>query len=462
MTQAHRPTAPESNDQLAAELREAALNHLWYQNGYAWEAVSASGGVVIMDKGEGAVLTDITGHSVLDFTSGLWLANAGYGRAEIADAMATQAKKLQFARHLWPTEPAIRAASKLAELAPGSLSMVFFTTGGGESNETALKIAIQYHRLNGEPDRTQFIGRDFSYHGASFATMSVGGARLLNRSIFQSHLHPNVQLIEGPGHPEFSGDAAARLEEAILRAGPDKVAAFIGEPISNSAGIHVPAAAYWPAIRAVCDRYRVLLICDEVITGFGRTGKMFAVEHWGIVPDILTIAKGATSGYAPLGAAIVKSEIAERFRPGAAEAFQHVITYGGQAVACAAALANIAIIERENLVERSARLGEYFRKGLYGLDNHPSFGEVRGLGLMCALQLTKNRDGRESFTPEERAALTQALGDKFYRKGMNVMGSVDKIALMPPLVITHDQLDRALGIVDSVLTDIEREFRWWH
>lgn len=456
-----RPHAPP-NEQMIAELKEAALNHLWFQNAYAWDALNAPDGFVIMDRGSGASLTDITGHTVLDFTSGLWLANVGYGRAEIADAMASQATKLQYARHLFPTEPTIRAAAKLAALAPGSLSMVFFTTGGGESNETALKIALQFHRLNGEPDRTHFIGRDFSYHGASFATMSVGGARMLNRSVFQSHLHPNAQLIEGPGHPDFSGNAAARLEEAILRIGPNKVAAFIGEPISNSAGIHIPADDYWPTIRETCDKYGVLLICDEVITGFGRTGKMFAVEHWGIVPDIITIAKGVTGGYAPLGAAITKKEIAERFRPGSAEAFQHVVTYGGHAAACAAALANIAIIERESLVERSAQLGKYFKDGLNGLRMHPSFGEARGLGLMCALQLSKRRNTGQQFTADERNAVTRSLMEKFYRKGMSVMGSADKLAFMPPLVITQEELDRALDIIDSVLTEIEREFRWWH
>jgi len=456
-----RHHAPQ-NDQMIAELREAALNHLWFQNAYAWDAVNAPGGFVVMDSGSGASLTDITGHTVLDFTSGLWLANVGYGRAEIADAMAIQAKKLHYARHLFPTEPAIRAATKLAELAPGSLSMVFFTTGGGEANEAALKIALQFHRLNGEPDRTHFIGRDFSYHGASFATMSVGGARMLNRSVFQSHLHAHAHLIEGPGHPAFSGDAAAQLEEAILRIGPNKVAAFIGEPISNSAGIHIPSDDYWPAIRAICDKYGVLLICDEVITAFGRTGKMFAVEHWGIIPDIMTIAKGVTGGYAPLGAAIAKKEIAERFRPGSAEAFQHVITYGGHAASCAAALATIAIIEQEKLVERSARLGKYFKDRLDSLCEHPSFGEARGLGLMCALQLTKSQTKGLQFTADERSAVTQSLMEKFYRKGMNVMGSVDKLALMPPLVITQEELDRAVGIIDSVLSEIESEFPWWH
>lgn len=444
-----------------AELSQAALDHLWFQNGYAWNEVSAPGAMVIMDRGRGASLIDMTGHEVLDFTSGLWLANVGYGREEIADAMANQAKKLHYARHLWPSEPTIRAATKIAELSPGTLSMVLFTTGGGESNEAALKIALQFHRLNGQPERTKFIGRDFSYHGASFATMSVGGARMLNRSLFQSHLHSDVHLIEGPGHPEFSGNAAARLEEAILQAGADRVAAFIGEPISNSAGIYVPAHDYWPTVRTICDKYGILLICDEVITGFGRTGKMFAVENWGIVPDILTIAKGATSGYAPLGAAVVKREIAERFRPGSAEAFQHVITFGGHAVACAAALANIAIIEREGLVEKSAHLGAYFKTALNGLNGHKSFGDVRGIGLMCALQLRKNRIGDDKFSPNERTAVSNAVIDKCFRKGLNIMGNVDKFAFMPPLVIAKEELDRAIDIVDTVLTEIESEFSWW-
>ena len=246
-----------------------------------------------------------------------------------------------------------------------------------------------------------------------------------------------------------------------MQAGVDKVAAFIGEPISNSAGIYVPDQDYWPTVREICDKYGILLICDEVITGFGRTGKMFAVENWEIVPDIMTIAKGATSGYAPLGAAVVKKEIAERFRPGAEEAFQHVITFGGHAVACAAALANIAIIEREGLVEKSARLGAHFKSALNGLNGHKSFGNVRGLGLMCALQLRKNRSGNENFSADERTAVTKAVIDKCFRKGLNIMGSVDKFAFMPPLVVTKEELDRAIEIVDAVLTEIEAEFSWW-
>jgi adenosylmethionine-8-amino-7-oxononanoate aminotransferase len=448
------------------DLRQAALDHLWIQSGYAWNDAIAEDGIVIMEEGHGSTLTSANGHKVLDFASGLWLANVGYGRKEIADVMAAQAGRLHYTKHPWPTEATVRAAVKLASLTPGTLNKVFFTSGGSEANETALKMAIQYHRLTGQPQRTQFIGRDLSYHGSSFATMSVGGARTINRNVFQSQLLTDVQLIDGPGHPNLrganlTGAAAARLEEAITKVGPDKVAAFIGEPISNSAGIHIPDPDYWPTIRQICDRHGILLICDEVITGFGRTGKMFGVQHWNFVPDIMTIAKGVTSGYAPLGAAIAKDEIAERFRPGTAEAFQHVVTYGGQAVACAAVLSNIGIIEREGLVERSAKLGTYLLQNLRKLDKHPSYGDARGLGLMCALQLTKNRRTGEAFTLEERTAVTHSLTHKAYRKGLNLVGTAEKLAFMPPLVVSEAELDRAVDIVDSTLTEIEREFEWW-
>jgi adenosylmethionine-8-amino-7-oxononanoate aminotransferase len=446
----------------APDLRREALDHLWIESGYAWEDAIAPDGVVVMERGEGCTLVDADGRRYLDFASGLWLANVGYGRAEIAEAMARQARTLHYTRHPWPTEATVRAAAKLAELAPGDLSHVFFTGGGGEANEAAMKMAVQYHRLGGEPRRVKFIGRDLSYHGASFATMSVGGSKLLDRSVFAPLLLEDATLIPGPGHPDWSGSGAGSLEQAILDAGPDTVAAFIGEPISNSAGVRVPDDDYWPAVRDVCDRYGILLICDEVITGFGRTGKLFAVDHWDVVPDVLTVAKGATSGYVPLGAAIATSEVAERFRPGAAEAFQHVITFGGHAVACAAALANIEIIEREGLVQRSAEMGRYLLAGLERLkDDHPSVGECRGIGLMCALQLAKDRSTLQGFTPKERHELGRMLFPRLLERGVNLLGSADKIAFMPPLVVQAEEIDRALEALDAVLSEIERETSWW-
>lgn len=445
-----------------SELHQAALDHLWIESGYAWEDAVAPDGVVLMARGEGSTLTDVNGREYLDFASGLWLANVGYGRVEIADAMARQARTLHYTRHPWPTEATVRAAAKLAQLAPGDLSHVFFTSGGGEANEAAMKMAVQYHRLNGEPQRVKFIGRDLSYHGASFATMSVGGAKLLDRSAFAPLLIQDAILVPGPGHPDWTGGGAGALEQAILDAGPETVAAFIGEPVSNSAGVRVPDEDYWPAVREICDRHGILLICDEVITGFGRTGRMFAVEHWGMVPDVLTVAKGATSGYAPLGAAIATHKVAERFRPGHAQAFQHVITFGGHAVACAAALANIEILEREGLVERAAEMGQRLLAGLERLkDAHPSVGDCRGIGLICALQLAKDRESLTGFDPEERRDLGRMLFPRLLGRGLNVLGSPEKIALMPPLVVQNAEIDRALEAIDAVLSEIERETGWW-
>ncbi len=449
-------------DEQPLDLHQAALDHLWIQRGYAWQDSIPPDGIIVMESGEGCYITDSAGKTYLDFASGLWVANVGYGRTDIARAMAAQAARLHYTRSPWPTAPTVMLAARLAKLAPGTLSKVFFTSGGGEANETALKMAIQYHRLNGQPQRTKFIGRDLSYHGASFATMSVGGAHILDRSVFQPLLMPQATLIPGPGHPDKSGADASALERAINEVGPDSVAAFIGEPISSSGGIHVPAEDYWPSIREVCDRYGILLICDEVITGFGRTGKMFAVDHWSVVPDILTIAKGVTSGYAPLGAAIARSEIAERFRPGAAEAFQHVLTFGGHAVACSAALANLDIIQHERLVENAAEMGVYLKASLEELRRHPSVADVRGIGLMCCVQLAKDRFSGEPFTPDERGLLDKSLFPKLLARGVNLLGSAERIVFMPPLIVQRAEIDEAIRALDAVLTEVEKEYSWWH
>jgi adenosylmethionine-8-amino-7-oxononanoate aminotransferase len=443
------------------ELHSLALEHVWMHGGTSWDAAQQPGTIVVMERGEGVTVSDLNGKQYLDFASGLWLVNVGYGRSEIARAMAEQAERLHYTKHQWPTEPTIRLASRLAGLTPGNLNKVFFTGGGGEANEAALKIAAQYHRLNGEPQRTKFIGRDLSYHGASFATMSVGGSKQLNRHMFDPFLMPNAQLIAGPGHPQWSGAAAGELEQVILREGADTVAAFIGEPISNSAGIHVPADDYWPSVRAVCDKYGVLLICDEVITGFGRSGAMFGVQHWDITPDIMTVAKGLTSGYVPMGAAIATEQVAERFRPGPAEAFQHVITFGGQAVAAAAAMTNIDIIEREGLVARSAELGEYLIKSLDRLKAHGSVVETRGRGLMVALQIGRSPDPESPLTAEQKGAFAKKVYALTLERGLNLVGGAEKIAFMPPLVVQEEEIDRAVSILDQSLGDIEAECGWW-
>lgn len=447
---------PDQPDQC---LHQAALDHVWMHGGYAWDDAVRPGGVRVMSGGDSCYLVDDSGNRYLDLLSGLWLANVGYGRQEIADAMAAQAARLHYSMHRFPTEPTIRAATRLAEWAPGSLSKVFFTGGGTEANEAAMKMAVQYHRLNGQPQRVAFIGRDLSYHGASFATMGVGGANI-DKTVFEPLLMPTARRIPGPGHPDWSGEGAGALEQAILDAGPDTVAAFIGEPISNSAGIHVPDDDYWPTVREICDRYGVLLVMDEVITGFGRTGKMFASEHWGVVPDIMTVAKGFTSGYAPLGAAIARTEIAERFKPGRAEAFQHLVTFGGHPVSCAAALANLDILQREGLVARSASMGAYLIDALRDIAGHRrSITDVRGLGLMCAVQL--GAPGRAPTPKDQAARIGGFLTARMLERGCHAACAADRVIFMPPLTVDTGEIDTAVRALDETLAEAERDDTWW-
>jgi adenosylmethionine-8-amino-7-oxononanoate aminotransferase len=451
-----------------ASLRQTALEHIWFQSGTGWEEANAPDGITVMAEGHGCYLTDVDGNTYLDGTSGLWLAEVGYGRKEIADAMAEQAAKLHYTRSTNPTEPTIQLAERLARMTPGSLSKIFFVTGGSEANETAMKIALQYHYLRGDKKRVKFIGRRLSYHGGTMGAMSIGGSRLIDRSIFEPLLG-TARHIPGPyqytcdfcsTQPKCNLTCAYELERTVQFEGPDTVAAFIGEPVSNSSGVSVPDPEYWPTIRSICDRYGILLIADEVITGFGRTGKMFASEHWGLVPDIMTIAKGVTSGYCPMGAAIAREEIFEAFKPGAKEAFQHVVTFGGHPVASAAALANLDIIENEGLVENAATVGTYLLEGLQTLLRHPSVGDARGLGLLTAVQLVKDKRTRAGFNAAERKVLAQTLGEKF-KAARVLLPASDKITIVPPLIVTRPEVDRIVEVMDRALTELEREQPYW-
>jgi adenosylmethionine-8-amino-7-oxononanoate aminotransferase len=452
----------------ADELRQEALEHVWFHSAMAWEDAVAPGGIDVMAEGKGCYLTDVNGETYLDCTSGLWLAEVGYGRQEIADAMAAQAARLHYTRSSNPTEPTIRLAKRLAELTPGSLSKVFFVTSGSEANETAFKMALQYHYLNGDKKRFKIIGRRQSYHGGTLGTMAVGGSRLIDRTLFEPLMGTALHI---PGPYQYNCDYCSRepscnltcayeLERAIQFEGPETIAAFIGEPISNSSGVSIPNAEYWPTIREICDKYGVLLISDEVINGFGRTGKMFAIEHWGIVPDILTVAKGLTSGYCPMGATIAKAEIFEKFKPGPKEAFQHVVTFGGHPVACAAALANLDIIEREGLVENAAARGQQLLDGLRTFHGHPSVGDTRGLGLLAVVQLVKDKKTRAGFSPTERKTLSRSLTQKFNAAKV-LLNAGDKIAIVPPLIIDASEIDRVLETIDRALSELESEQPYW-
>ena len=395
------------------DLRRTALEHLWVY-GQEPSDMAEKGGPQIFVSGQGCHVTDIEGRRYLDTISALWLKNVGYGRKEIADAAYQQMLELTYMPSGTTTEPTIRLAGKLAQITPGDLDRTFFTSGGSESVETALKLARAYHKRQGESTRYRFISRKRSYHGASFGAMSLGGNPAMPVTDYEplmpGFLHapmPNPYRCEygGTTPSECAIRCATAVDDLIKFHGPQTVAAVVAEPVAMPPGAAVPGPEYWPMLREICDRHGVLLIADEVITGFGRTGRMFACEHWGVTPDIMTLAKGITSGYVPMGAAIARKEIADAFIGSKDASFRHIFTFGGHPVAAAAGLKNIQIIEEEGLVENSATMGTYLLDGLQELkEKHPIIGDVRGLGLMCGMELVKDRSTKETFPPRRTCA----------------------------------------------------------
>jgi adenosylmethionine-8-amino-7-oxononanoate aminotransferase len=445
------------------ELQASALEHLWV---YLREPsdMAEKGEPQVFVEGKGCRVTDALGRTYIDAMSGLWLKNVGYGRTEIADAAYQQMLKLTYMPAGTTTEPAIRLAEKLARITPGDLSRCFFTSGGSEAVETAMKLARAYFKRTGEPTRVKFISRKGSYHGATFGALSLGGSPLFPKGDFEPLLggcfhapQPNPYRCEfGGSTPEECAERCVRAIEDIIKfQGPDTVAAVVAEPVSSPFGAVVPGPNYWPMLREVCDRYGCLLIADEVITGFGRTGKMFACEHWGVTPDIMTVAKGITSGYIPMGAAIVRKPISDAFVGSPRAAFRHVITFGGHPVAAAASLKNIDIMEREGMVQNAARMGSYMLDGLKDLkEKHPVVGDVRGLGLLCGLELVRDRRTKEYFPAE--AELGSRLTQGFAEEGVLLRGG-DVMNIAPPLCVTPGEVDEILSVLDRVIGRTARD-----
>ncbi|MCA9862640.1 MAG: aspartate aminotransferase family protein [Thermomicrobiales bacterium] len=415
----------------------------------------------VFDRGEGARLYDVQGREYLDGIAGLWVVNAGHGRKEIAQAYGDQAAKLGYASAMsYTTTPAVELASKLAEITPGDLSRAFFVSGGSEAVETAIKIAKQVQSMRGFPRRYKIIARRGSYHGMTYGAMSLTASR--NENWFGpfmygvSHVpHPNRYRSDFGLEGEAADIAAAKyVEQEIINQGPETVAAVIGEPISSAAGLHVPSPKYWQMLREICDRHGVLLIADEVINGFGRTGTMFATEQFGFVPDIMTMAKGLSSGYAPIAAAIVRESVYDVFKENKEAVMGHLLTFGGHPAACAAAVKNLEIFEEEGLVQQSAEKGAYLKKQLEELRAHPSVGDVRGVGLYCALDLVKNKETKEQFSKGN--PFTTQLNQEVMGRGM-ITRIWDVVHFAPPLVATTEEIDRMVAIVDEALTIAERD-----
>lgn len=427
--------------------------------------LAEEGGPLMLKSAEGIRVTDLEGRTFIDGISGMYFRNVGHGREEIARAVYEQLASVSMNVYAGATPTTVQLAVKLDQITPGGLTRTFFTQGGSEANETALKMAQAYHMRRGEKGRYKVISRRGSYHGATYGTMWHGGHPGFPRTDYQpvppNAVHvpqPNPYRCElGSTSPEECAQKTAdAIEQAILFHGPDSVSAVLGEPVSQPLGGVVPPPGYWQRVRDICDRYGVLLIFDEVITGFGRLGTWFGAEYVGVNPDIMSFAKGITSGYFPLGGAIATREIADVFSGGPDKTFSHMFTYSSHPAGAAAALKNLEIMERENLVENSRLRGEQMKEHLAEMkEKHPIIGDVRGTGLIQGIEFVKDRQTREHFDPKlgVNARLTERLRDR----GVWIRVPAYILPLAPPLTITADEVDELANAVDGSLTDVERE-----
>jgi putrescine aminotransferase len=422
----------------------------------------AAAGPVILVGGQGAVLRDVRGREYIDGLSQLWNVNVGHGRRELADAAAAQMSEIAFVSNYTgqANVPAIRLARKLVEIAYPNLESVFFASGGAESNESAFKLARSYWRAQGYPEKVKIISRRFGYHGVSLGAMSATGIpgywpQFEPRAPGFVQVAPpycyHCELGLTRGHCPI--DTAQDLEQAILREGPDTVAAFIAEPVMGAGGVIPPPDPYFPGVRDVCNRHDVLFIADEVITGFGRTGKMFALQHWNVRPDIMSFAKGVTSAYIPLGGIMIDAKLSTWLRSlPADQPWMHAYTYSGHAVACAVALKNIEIIEREGLVRRSADMGAQLLAGLRALEDLPLVGETRGLGLMAAVELVADK-GTHAVHPAS-AKVGPRVVAAARERGVLVRNRGDVICIAPPLVVSAEQVARIVDVLGQSIREV--------
>jgi adenosylmethionine-8-amino-7-oxononanoate aminotransferase len=416
---------------------------------------------LLVTKGEGAMLHLADGRQLIDGLAGLWNVNVGHGRGELADAAAAQMRQIAYASaYVGSTnEPAIRLGEKIVKHAYPNSSAVYYTTSGAETNESAFKTARYYWKVHGKPDKTKIISRWHAYHGVTLAAMSATGMAAYHKMF--GPLVPGFLQVAPPyayrwqGNTECGIGAAEAVEKAILAEGPDTVAAVICEPIMGAGGVIVPPETYFPRLRQICDQYGVLLLADEVITGFGRTGRWFALGHWGVEPDIVSFAKGVTSGYLPLGGLILSKKVHEAILSAPADQrYMHAATYSGHPVCCAVGLRNVEIIEEENLVERSAVMGKRLLAGLETLRDLPNVGEVRGLGLMCAVELVADKGSKApalGLAPKvTREIISRGLLARA-RAGSADPPMGDTICLSPPLSTPNDILDRIPTILREAI-----------
>jgi putrescine aminotransferase len=449
-----------------AELRRLDLaHHLPAQQDYA--LMRSIGGSRIITRAEGCNIYDGEGNAILDAMAGLWCVQVGYGREELAQAAHDQMLELPFYNTFFKTAspPTIMLAARIAGLLGGDLNHVFFSNSGSEAVDTVIRLARYYWQVQGKPERHVMISRRNGYHGSTIAGASLGGMNAMHKQGGPwlpgiEHIGQPYHFGEGHGEDEaaFGERMANELERRILEIGPERVAAFIGEPVQGAGGVIIPPANYWKRVEAICRQYGVLLISDEVICGFGRLGQWFGFQHFGIKPDLVSMAKGLSSGYLPISAVGVSDRIVETL-VSTADDFVHGFTYSGHPTAAAVALKNIEIIEREDLVRRTREdTGPYLAEALRRLSDHPFVGQARSLGLIGAVEIVSRKGTNARFGGKEGKAGV-LVRDACIRNGLMVRAVRDSLVMSPPLIISYDEIDRLVDIVRRSLDEAGPQLR---
>jgi adenosylmethionine-8-amino-7-oxononanoate aminotransferase len=443
-------------------LQEQARRHLW-MHFTRMGAYGDAAEIPIITRGDGCYVWDEHGNRYLDGLSALFCVNIGHGRPEVAQAGADQAKELDFFTNWNYAHPrAIELATRIAGLAPGDLNRVFFTSGGSEAVESAIKLVRQYHKLTGHPNKTKIVARQTAYHGTSLGALAatgITGLRVPFEPITPGGCHvPNTNVYRLPSRVREE-DLAETVRDRILFEGPETVAAVIMEPVQNSGGCFTPPEGYFQRVREICDEFDVVMISDEVICSWGRLGEYFGCERYGYQPDIITTAKGITSAYAPMGAMIASDQLAEPFLQGT-NTFTHGFTFAGHPIACAVAMANLDVFERERLLDHVREHEPRFRGMLESLRDIPIVGDVRGAGFFFAIELVKDRDTKESFNQEESETLLRGyLSAEMYHRGL-ICRADDRgdpvIQLSPPLIAGDEEWELIEGVLRPVLEEASR------
>jgi putrescine aminotransferase len=429
------------------ELTELDKKHFFHPTS-SLKQQQEHGPAFIFSEGKGVHLHDVKGNIVIDGMSSLWNVNIGHGREEIGRVAMDQMSKLAYSSCFatFSHEPAIQLAYKLSQITPGDLSATFFTSGGSEASDSAFKLVRHYWILKNQPSRKKIISRLKSYHGVAMGATSATGIKPFRD--FTNSLAPDFCYAEN-----FSSKS---LREVIEAEGPETIAAFIAEPVQGTGGALVAPENYFKEVRQICNEYGILFITDEVITGFGRTGKYFGIEHYGVVPDLMCFAKGITSGYAQLGGVILSERIHQEFIELSSGVLLHGYTYSGHPVACSVALKNLEIIEKENLVENSRIMGIEMLDGFKWIQrNRKIVGEVRGLGLMGAVEIVKNHDTQERFaTPVCPKVVSEAAKRGLICRSV-IFDGQDCLVFAPPLIINRSEVEKMINILDASIAAVE-------